>query len=738
MKRFWLILGILGAGLLTAAVPPATPAQAATAADWNAGRIIDDYIFVDKNSMSVQDIQNFLNTKVPTCQTNHAPDSTSGGSVPPWKCLKDYYENVDTGANNLNGNPLPAGSISAAQIIHRYAQQYSINPKVLLVTLQKEAGLITDTWPYPSQYRTAMGFACPDTASCNPAYYGFGKQVYQAARYFRNFYEETPGWTVPHKVGTRSIRYSPNINCGSGTVEVTTHGTAALYSYTPYQPNAASLAAGYGTGDGCSTYGNRNFAFWFNDWFGSPNGGAPTSAYIKIVGPITSSPASPIPGQAVTINYTVKNTSSSPITFQNSVLQCRVNTTGNCDPPWNAPVSLAAGEERTLSSSYSTLQAGGNYVFTPFFQHNNVWYRYSTDYGIGNSLPMYVPAYVADVRLVGAITTSPAAPIPGETVTVTYTIRNVGNNQAIFQNSVLQCRINANTSCDPPWNPPVTLAMGAQQTFTNTFVARAGTYWLTPYYQQNGNWYRYGSDPGVPSNRVLDIPVYVADMRLVGTINVSPAQPVPGQTVTVTHTVKNFGNHAAILPASVLQCRINAHTGCDPAWNPAITLNTGEQTTYTNTFVVRAGTYWLTPYYLQNGSWYRYGSDPGVASNHILNVPAYVADMRLVGPITSSPAQPTAGQSATISYTIKNFGTIPAILQNSVLQCRLNTYTGCDPAWNAPVTLNPGEQRVYTNTFTVRAGSYWFTPFFMQNETWYRFGSDTASGIGNALPLTVR
>ena len=45
--------------------------------------------------------------------------------------------------------------------------------------------------------------------------------------------------------------------------------TANLYIYTPYQPNAAALNNLFGSGDGCSAYGNRNFWRLFSDWFGS-------------------------------------------------------------------------------------------------------------------------------------------------------------------------------------------------------------------------------------------------------------------------------------------------------------------------------------------------------------------------------------------------------------------------------------------------------------------------------------
>ena len=52
-------------------------------------------------------------------------------------------------------------------------------------------------------------------------------------------------------------------------VYIQNQATAGLYNYTPYRPNQAALDAGYGTGDSCSAYGNRNFWLYFTDWFGS-------------------------------------------------------------------------------------------------------------------------------------------------------------------------------------------------------------------------------------------------------------------------------------------------------------------------------------------------------------------------------------------------------------------------------------------------------------------------------------
>ena len=65
-----------------------------SAASFDPGRIIDDSIFTNKSSMSVADIQNFLNSKVPVCDSWHAAGPSAQGATPPWTCLKDYYENI--------------------------------------------------------------------------------------------------------------------------------------------------------------------------------------------------------------------------------------------------------------------------------------------------------------------------------------------------------------------------------------------------------------------------------------------------------------------------------------------------------------------------------------------------------------------------------------------------------------------------------------------------------------------
>lgn len=255
------------ASVAAAPAAAADPAPAAAGirttanlANFRAGNIISDAVFFNRNAMTEAQIQAFLQAKVPSCQSGYT-------------CLKDWYDTSrSTAADAMCGAYSGGVRERASRIIYKVAQACGINPQVILVTLQKEQGLVTHTWPSEWRYTIAMGQGCPDTAACDTRYYGFFNQVYGAAWQMKR-YANPPGtsqyftWYAPGK--TWNILYNPNRACGSSPVFVQNQATANLYYYTPYQPNAAALAAGYGTGDGCSSYGNRNFYNYFTDWFGS-------------------------------------------------------------------------------------------------------------------------------------------------------------------------------------------------------------------------------------------------------------------------------------------------------------------------------------------------------------------------------------------------------------------------------------------------------------------------------------
>jgi hypothetical protein len=706
----------------------ATTALAADARNYNAGRIIDDGIFTNSNAMTAANIQSFFNSKA-VCDTYGTKTSELGGGTraqwlaahgisTPITCLRDYYENVTTGANNY-GKGIPAGAISAAQIVYNYSQQFSINPQVLIVTLQKENGLITDEWPTPKQYSEALGFGCPDNVApgapaCNPAYGSFSAQVYQAARHFRGFINDTPGWYVPFDTGTNSVRFSPDSNCGSGNVNIVNRSTVALYSYTPYQPNQAALNAQYGGGDGCSAHGNRNFYLYFTDWFGSVYGGDPVSTSVRLTSPITTNPVNPVAGQTVTVSYTVKNFGSTDVNYESSILQCRLNTVANCDSAASGPGLIAAGASATLTNTI-TVQHGGNYNLVPFFFYGGLWSRYGVESPVQNIKSLVTP----NIPLTTAISVLPSQPTVGQPLTVTYIVRNNGTQSVVYQDAVLQCRDEASNNCDSATTGPLTLAVGESRTFTQTVVPNTdGAYVLTPYFLMNNVWYTYiASQPAI----TVDVP----DVRLTGDITVSPTTPIPGQDITVDYTIKNFGTKTINYASVLLQCRFNSNSTCDPSPEPSSSIVGGASKSFSVTIPAsQAGSFRLLPYFLYNNRWFEVKK--GVASSNVktVEVPRYVADVRIEGSIDVSPAQPIPGDPVVISYTVKNYGTLPAIFQTSLLQCRFSNGSNCDSSYTGTITLNPDATHIFNYTITpsARQGTYKVVPYFMQNNDWHMYG----------------
>ena len=238
---------------------------------WQAGNIISDSVMTNNSSMTKYQIQKFLNSHVSNCDTYGmqlsefgGPDLNGDGKVLRWEWGKSRYNQTKfVCLKNYSKN-----GKSAAQIIKDVSNKYGINPQVMIVLLQKEQGLVNDTWPLWIQYRSATGYGCPDTAPCASQYYGLTNQLDWAAKMFRSILDDSQYWYTPYETGWNYIQYSPVKSCGGSNVYIKNRATQALYNYTPYQPNKGALDAGWGTAP-CGAYGNRNFYLYFTNWFGS-------------------------------------------------------------------------------------------------------------------------------------------------------------------------------------------------------------------------------------------------------------------------------------------------------------------------------------------------------------------------------------------------------------------------------------------------------------------------------------
>lgn len=238
------------------ALPPEPRTPPLDFEGFDPGEIISDERFYDSEAMDEAQVRGFIEEVNAGCRQGR-------GGTP---CLAEYVEDsptfpADTSCFEFVG----AGSDTAAAIISKAATACGINPQVLLVMLQKEQGLLTASGARLSEvrYRTAMGYGCPDSAACDPAFFGFANQAYHAARQLRMY----ANWPEEYSVlpqQTNSIAFNPDPACGRADVFVENYATAALYNYTPYQPDAVALAGGRGP---CASAGNLNFYAYFNAWF---------------------------------------------------------------------------------------------------------------------------------------------------------------------------------------------------------------------------------------------------------------------------------------------------------------------------------------------------------------------------------------------------------------------------------------------------------------------------------------
>lgn len=190
------------------------PFSASQAAVFDNGYIIGDGDLVDYASMTTEEIELFLREK-------------SGKLAE--RLLADKNGNIKT----------------AAQIIYEAAQEHLINPKFLLVMLQKEQSLIEDSTPSQKQLDWAMGYGVCDRCDPDDAslllFKGFGVQVDRAAGVQR--------WYLDNKNLSWLKQMGKTYTIDGHKVTIANQVTANLYNYTPH------------------IQGNYNFWKIWNGWF---------------------------------------------------------------------------------------------------------------------------------------------------------------------------------------------------------------------------------------------------------------------------------------------------------------------------------------------------------------------------------------------------------------------------------------------------------------------------------------
>lgn len=221
MKKYILSIIILASLLYTGQ---------AQAAEFNPNFILSNEEMLDNSTMDKSAIQSFLLSKNSYLAKYSCPNFLGVN--------KTAAEIIFDAANNsYDCTGIILDDPSSESERRQKCVKAKINPRFILVLLQKEQGLVENSNPRQSQLDWAAGYGCPDGASCSTRFKGFGKQVNSAVLQFYDYMINPQLYT--YKAGGTYTFTNPYGTISKATMIVTpmNQATAALYNYTPHVYN---------------------------------------------------------------------------------------------------------------------------------------------------------------------------------------------------------------------------------------------------------------------------------------------------------------------------------------------------------------------------------------------------------------------------------------------------------------------------------------------------------------------
>lgn len=191
--------------------------------------IISDDEMLNSNSMNLHDIEVFLSSKGGYIASQMFTDAFGS----PKTAAQIIFE----AANNYECEKMEDYRKWSVAEKQKFCKPARINPKLILVLLQKEQSLLDHKSPSQKKLDWAAGYAVCDNCSMDDSgiqrFKGFGKQVNSAALQFFDY-----------MVNPQNYKYKPgntyvisNTNRPDTIVTPANRATAALYNYTPHTYN---------------------------------------------------------------------------------------------------------------------------------------------------------------------------------------------------------------------------------------------------------------------------------------------------------------------------------------------------------------------------------------------------------------------------------------------------------------------------------------------------------------------
>lgn len=695
-----------------------------------ASRLIDDSVMDSYTSMNAAQIDTWLNGFSSSCIS---PNSGFEARVP-------------AGYMPIGGFTY-GGFGTAGQVIATASQVYEINPKVLLVTLEKEQSLVTGRNNFSGycnngdehKYAAAAGYGCPDggtvynwsgvslyrrsgtertvtgsTCVNTAVKAGFSQQVIRAA-WLLKFGEQRskgntgwaiikPGWNNSDDPSTcyggpmtqgfykrcstdSGAAFDGLMNIDGQTTHMDTGGTAALYWYTPH------------------FHGNQNFVSLYESWFG------PTTSLAGIITMTNISQPDATPALGQTISYTISltNTFSEDISIDAVGIVGRLGSLSgtNRDLGWQGPIVLEPGVPQQFTFTSVVKDLGTLYMW-PSIQAQGSYTHY-------NNWGLVANSHTPNLTLITPLDSSLSSPVAGQTTTLTATLKNNEDQPVTLDALGVPVRYLSRYSYDTGWVPSVTLNPGSTKVLTgNVLVDKPGSYtaWVSGAF--GSQYVTYSSTLNI--NASTPIPNFQL------TYTETPvATPALGQDVYLKFKLKNNSGVPMTLNAVGVVGRYgNPYSGAnkDFGWQGPLSFDAKEEKSFTtfsaNISELRAYFSWVAINY--QGRYIHFNNWGFMLVPH---KPALLA----IVPLTiNSGVQPLINQSVNVTATVKNLEPYPIRFSALGLPARYMGVYNYDTAWQGPGVLaaktDPGDSITLSGAINFnKPGPYtvWTSAFIQGN-----------------------
>jgi nitrogen fixation protein FixH len=613
-------------------------------------------------------------------------------------------------------------NVSAAQIIYEAAQDFGINPKVIMATMQKEESLITDPDPSSFQINYAMGYGCFDATGCG-GNYGFFNQVNNATWQLRMNFERVSGNTTWGNTATKTYNYICNgptryysaaLRTGNNVTFYDDNGTAyktfrlanaatsSLYCYTPHAyPGSASKYYS----------GSYNFVASFEQWFGSTQASISTSELS-----ITKDATGQIfTGQPTNISFTIKNLTKSNFTFKYLGVAIRGPSGENLDPGWASNVTLSPGATYEYKTS-RTLTAEGAYqiYISSYADQDSDWrtcYPGEGQPGCLDPITAQIPVQITATPVIKKASNGQVIDYlrPGQAFTISYTIKNASESYSVNPGLIMIAgRTMSGVSRDLHMSNPGTLSPGQSYTYTdgNTYNDPLGTNYrfYVSSTKDNGKTFEEVKLQPADSSAKQEIQTSIRPMVSISQGITTNDSLVVGAKNNISFKITNYGDTPVNLGRVGVTVRGPNGENKDPKWE--LVDNLSGEYTYSASFTPMAAGKWTISYTSSSADYSKWDANTPLSDTSTIkrSVTVNAIDTTVLsqGP-QLDVSQPHLGQVSHVSMQVKTQSEVPVNLGRVGVTVRGPNGENKDPKWELVDNLSFSNEATPSGVYTYQA-----------------------------------